>query len=484
MPTSPTWAARPPPPQGNCRDQAHLRRILAASSVLALTAFPSLVGTTAAHAAPVAAAAASAKPAESGPAVKHDASKPLRDIPGKAVGNPHKDHKDDGPEEQLPHPPLSSVPDPVVQGTATPSLAPSNNSFDGIGVGFTGPSGTFSFSGTPSDDNAAVSTTQIVQTVNTQLAVFNKSGSALYGPVNINTLFTGFGGSCESTNDGDPVVRYDRAADRWVISQFANVRSTSGPYYECVAVSQTNDATGAYYRYAFQYDSFPDYPKMSVWPDAYYTTFNMFPNNSFNGAKVCAYDRNSMLSGGAATQQCFDTSSTYGGLLGADLDSTTQPPAGEPELVLGMGTTNTSLATWKFHVDWATPANTTFTGPGSLTVANYSPLCGSTGTCIPQTGTTQQLDSLGDRMMFRLAYRNFGDHESYVVDHSVAAGTSGGVRWYELRPNAAGDPTVYQQGTYAPDSKYRWMGSIAQDKSGNIGLGFSVSSSSTHPGLH
>ncbi len=144
------------------------------------------------------------------------------------------------------------------------------------------------------------------------------------------------------------------------------------------------------------------------------------------------------------------------------------------------GTNN--LGIWKFHVDWTTPANTTFTGPTLLPVPAFTDACND-GTCIPQGGTSQQLDSLGDRLMNRLAYRNFGDHESLVVNHSVKAGTSVGIRWYELRPSA-GALTVFQQGTYAPDSNYRWMGSIAQDRDGNMGLGFSLSGPSLHPQIH
>jgi hypothetical protein len=164
------------------------------------------------------------------------------------------------------------------------------------------------------------------------------------------------------------------------------------------------------------------------------------------------------------------------------LDGATAPPAGEPELLVGLGTTSTTLAYWKFHVDWTTPANSTFTGPSTLTVAAYTTACGTSGTCIPQGSTTQQLDSLSDRVMYRLAYRNFGDHEALVVNDAVTAGSSVGVRWYELRLSA-GTPSVYQQGTYAPDTTYRWMGSIAQDKVGNIALGYSQSSSSTHPSI-
>jgi len=188
-----------------------------------------------------------------------------------------------------------------------------------------------------------------------------------------------------------------------------------------------------------------------------------------------------MLAGQPATQQLFQTGTAYGGLLPASLDGPTLPPAGSPNYVVGLGTTS-SLVTWKFHVDWTTPGNTTFSGATSLGVASYSEAC-SGGTCVPQSGTTQRLDSLADRLMYRLAYRNFGDHEALVVNHSVTAGSSTGVRWYELRISA-GNPTLFQQGTYAPDASYRWMGSIAMDKSGGIGLGFSVSSSTLHPQIH
>jgi hypothetical protein len=408
---------------------------------------------------------------DSGPAIHHDTSRPLRDYRPTHTP-PGKDHAD----VELPTP-LVGAPDPVVQTTAPAAAAPAVTSFEGIGQG------NITVSGAPPDPNAAVGPTQVVEVVNTSLAVFNKStGAFLLGPENTNTLWSGFGGTCQSTNDGDAIVRYDRAADRFVVTQFANVRSTSGPYQECVAVSTTNDATGTWHRYAFQFANFPDYPKLSVWPDAYYITYNMFnpAGTAFLGGEECAYDRAKMLVGAAATQQCFTTSTTFAAPLPADLDSVTAPPAGANNLMVTVGSTSTTLAYWKFHVDWTTTANSTFTGPSTLTVASYTTACGSTGTCVPQSGTSQQLDSLSDRLMFRLAYRNFGDHESLVVNHAVTSGSTVGVRWYELRLSG-GTPSVYQQSTYAPDSTYRWMGSIAMDKVGNMALGYSASSSSIHP---
>ena len=359
---------------------------------------------------------------------------------------------------------------------ATPGLG-----FDGVGNGFTGPQGTFTVQSAPPDTTGAIGRTQYVQWINSSFAVFNKStGAVVYGPVAGNTLFAGFGGVCETRNDGDPIVQYDKAADRWIMTQFAV--PPGGPFMQCIAVSQTSDATGGYNRYAFQYSGFNDYPKMGVWPDAYYITFNMFnaAGTAFLGAQVCAYNRAAMLAGSLATQQCKQLSSAFGGLLAADLDGSTPPPTGSPNYILNGGTNNLNL--WKFHVDWNTPANTTLTGPISIPVTAFNTACGG-GTCIPQPGTTQQLDSLADRLMYRLAYRNFGDHESLVVTHSVTAGTTAsGLRWYEIR-NPNGTPAVFQQSSYSPDTASRWMGSIAMDKLGNIAIGYNVSSSTIKPSL-
>ncbi|HEY7872619.1 MAG TPA: hypothetical protein VIC31_07865 [Rudaea sp.] len=377
-------------------------------------------------------------------------------------------------EGLLPLPPGSTTQsDGALQTSAGPTLnAPTSIlDFDGVGAGFTGPSGTFSVQYIPPDTDGAVGATQYVSIVNTDFAIFDKTtGNAVYGPVPINTLWSGFGGGCQTNNDGDAVVIYDRAANRWVISQFS-VNTT--PYLQCVAVSQTSDATLGWNLYSFSYGStlFPDYPKMGAWPDAYYETFNMFNGNT-PSANLCAYNRAAMLTGAAATQQCFQLSTAYTGVLPSDLDGSTAPPPGSPNFLINYGTNKLNL--WKFHVDWATPANSTLTGPTSITVPAFSPVCAG-GTCITQPGTTQKLDSLADRMMFRLAYRNFGSYESLVASHSVVAGSKGGVRWYELRsPN--GTPTVFQASTYAPDTTaYRWLPSIAMDQAGDIALGYSVS---------
>ena len=416
-------------------------------------------------------------------AAQHDSSPPLHLIPA-ARRQPPRLEQD---EAVLPHP--ATVPgatDTVVQSSLPTPLVPATaTNWDGVGAGFVGPQGTFAVSAAPPDTNGAVGPSHYVQVVNTDLAIFSKTGTVLYGPVPINTLWSGFGGLCQTDNDGDPTVRYDQLAGRWIISQFAvtGADGSSVPYLQCVAVSQTGDPTGAYNRYAFAYSSFPDYPKLGVWPDAYYTTFNLFNlPNTFLGGLVCAYNRTAMLNGQAASQQCFNVGTTYGGLLPADLDSANSPPTGAPNYVVALGAAANQLELWKFHVDWSTPANSTL-APYTVTTAAYVLPCsgGTGGTCVPQAGTSQQLDTLGDRLMYRLAYRNFGDHEALVVNHSVAVGASGvGIRWYEIRL-PGGTPSVYQQGTYAPDSSFRWLGSIAQDGAGNLALGFSVSSSSLNP---
>jgi hypothetical protein len=378
-----------------------------------------------------------------------------------------------GPSQQLPDSALQTTTGPLVGTT-------SGLNFLGVGVGF----GSFSDCCAPPDTNGAAGSTQFVQWVNLSFAVFNKSnGSVAYGPAAGNTLWQPLGGPCAANNSGDPIAQYDKAAGRWVMMQPV----FGSPYYICAAVSTTSDATGSWHLYAFAVPGnlFPDYPKLAVWPDAYYLSYNQFSGNSFVGAAACALDRANMLVGNTSSMLCFRQSTSVASLLPSDLDgdsgasgSTSAPPAGSPDYFMNFGTN--SLNIWQFHVDWTTPSNSTFTGPVNIPVAAFSEACGG-GACIPQSQTRQKLDSLGDRVMYRLAYRNFGTHESLVVNHSVnTASGNTGIRWYELR-SPASSPTVYQSGTWAPDSNYRWMGSIATDKAGDIALGYSVSSTSMHP---
>jgi hypothetical protein len=402
-----------------------------------------------------------------------DRSPDLRTIPPKPTPPGIKVIVPNGsiPEELQPDAPVTGQLDPVIQTWIGDAAIPSTSqNFEGISAhGYM-----------PPDTSGEAGHQHYVQVVNRKFAVFSKTGTLLYGPVNINTLWSGFGGLCETTNEGDPIVVYDQLANRWLISQFAYV--TGGAHLECIAVSTTQDPTGSYYRYSYSFPSFNDYPKIGVWPDGYYATYILRnPDWSVVTSRICAYDRSKMIAGAGAPAQCFDVGKTNIALLPADLDGVTPPPGGSPHFSMNLSTTNLNL--WKLKINWTSPANSTITGPVSIPVAAYGRACSPTRICVSQPGVTQKLDSFSDRLMFRLSYRNFGSHQSLVVNHSVEAGGGiSGVRWYEIR-NPNGTPVAYQQGTYSPDSNHRWMGSAASDLNGNIGLGYSISGNQVHPGI-
>ncbi len=396
------------------------------------------------------------------------------------------------------------APDSVLQGSAeTPlsSTLSTNSGLNilGVGNGFPG----YSPQAVVPDSNVAVGTTQFVQFVNRSFAVFDKStGAVVLGPKTGATLWQAIGAPCyiSGTTYSDEIVQFDKIAGVWVMMMPA----WTAPNSLCVAVSTSADAANTtWHLYVFPTpgDLTDDYPKLTVWPDAYYVSYNQGDDGAFEGAAACALDRSAMLTGAdAPAMQCFtNTPTSYGVLLPADLDGATAPPAGEPEYFLNFDGNDQSLDLWQFHVDWTTPANSWFgssstdPSPTNIPVAKFTEACGetvaelnyTTGACVPQAGTTQKLDSYGDRLMYRLAYRNFGTYESLVVNHTVTLGTNGsqtGVRWYELQNPGTGF-VVNQQGTYAPDASYRWMGSIAMDGAGDIALGYSVSSATMSPSI-
>ncbi len=362
--------------------------------------------------------------------------------------------------------------DPVVQRSARiRQAAISQLNFDGL---------TAAPGQVVPDTNGAVGTTQYFQLVNTSLQIFDKiTGSSIYGPVDVSTMWTGFS-PCNTTDDNDVAVEFDQIANVWVVEQ--PVTPVNGPRYQCIAVSTTSDATGNYYRYVFPLPpNFPDGPKIGVWPDAYYLTVNEQVEAVYGplGSYVCALDRANMLAGNQATAQCFQLGPSYHGLLPADLTGSVLPPTGAPNYLLNLGANSLNL--WLFHVDWTNPSNTTLAGPTNIPVASYGMGCNASSACAPQLGTSQLLDVNGTRLMFRLGYRHFADgHESLVATHSV--NTPSAVRWYEIQ-NPGGAPILFQQGTFAPDSNYRWMGSIGIDQMGDIALGYSVSSATMYPAI-
>jgi len=435
--------------------------------------------------------------------------------------------------QSLANAPPSGGVEQTTQGSGPPPTLVA--SFDGLGVGLQGPHGRWE-GRNPSDNSLAVGRDYVFQIVNTRMAVFKKSGEIVYGPVPTNTVFKGFGGACEAHNNGDAVVRYDQLADRWLIVMPIFTRSPArpdqppewkasehayvspagiaeqpgpaaplfvppvvppgppdttprvrpprppeekGPYSMCYAISTSPDPLGSYYRYEFLRPLFPDYPRPAVWPDGYYVPTST--GDEVIQKHTCAVQRDRMLRGEPAMEQCMIVDGVNF-LNNADLDGQTLPPSGAPNPVLAAGGTqlrgdfdDDGIYAWNLYVDWADPTKTHLTGPQKISVAPYHYLCdGQLTTCVRQPATDQHLDAQGDKLMARVVYRNVNGRESVVAVHSVAtAAFGGGVRWYELTVQADRSLHLRQQGTYAPDASYRWMGSPAIDHQGNIGIGYS-----------
>ncbi len=377
------------------------------------------------------------------------------------------------------------------------NAVPLVESFDGLGEGFAGPQGTAT-TRNPSDNSMAVGPDHIVQIVNSRMAVYTKKGSrydstgqVLYGPVITNTIFAGFGGQCEQRTSGDAVVRYDQLANRWlyVLPIFRRPPDDpQGPYSMCYAVSKGADPLGPYYRYEFKRPLFPDYPRPAIWPDGYYVPTSVGDN--VIQKQACVADRNKMLQGLPATEQCVLLDGVNF-LNNADIDGQALPPVGAPNIMIASGGTqlhdsfsDDGLYVYKFHVDWLDPSKTAVSPVRKITVAPYNYLCnGQLTKCVSQPGTDIHLDAQGDKLMQRLVYRRIGHDEWIAGLHSVdTKGGGGGVRWYELKLDKKREPQLYQQGTYAPDGFYRWMPSIGIDRKGDIGIGYSFGGDPNFPG--
>lgn len=419
-------------------------------------------------------------------------------------------------DESKDKPDDSAPPASVQTETFAPLAATRGTNFEGPGMGLAG----FSLTGAPPDTTMAVGPNHIVAWVNSQYAVFNKSGAVLLGPINGNALFTGTGTLCETTNRGDPILQYDRFADRWILSQFAfNVTAgaPSAPYMQCIAVSTTNNPTGTYYRYAINFgsttpDGFNDYGKLGVWNDAYYTAYNIFggtPSGANTGVALCASDRTKMLAGdNTATTLCAPTASYASGasFLPADIDGTQLPTdTTRGGVFMRVSTGTGQLRYLRLKPNFVASTATLTDGFGGATgsfvfVAPSAPLLpcnGTGGTCVPQPGTTTKLDTLGNRLMYRLVYRNRGGVDSLIVTRSVDPDGVGvqnaQVAWYEIR-NPLADPAdvvvanrpfLFQNSIYNPTTTSdRWMSSMAMDKFGNMLMGYSISNAiATKPSI-
>ncbi|MGH7489591.1 MAG: hypothetical protein ACREMY_28920, partial [bacterium] len=337
----------------------------------------------------------------------------------------------------------------------------------------------------------AVGDTQIVQWVNVSFTVCQKTSPFTCGPAILgSTLWAGLPGSpsCKTHNNGDPIAQWDVKAHRWLLTQ--NVFAS--PYAVCVAISTTSDANGTYFLYQFPVpgNGFPDYPKWGVWPTDYGQAVNNFgPGGAtFLGPQVCVYNRKKMLAGDQTAEQiCHQYSNTEDSLLPADQDGA-NPPAGQDHFFIGSvgDVDNAHLSLYSAHInnlnDWSQGA--TFTGDGNsqlISIASFNPACGTYGgACVPQKGITDLLDSLGGRLMYRVADWNERRGQHWLTNFDVAASNGqNGVRWMEFiakeRKVSVNQIKVHQQGTYAPDGNWRWMGSVAMDKRRNILVGYSES---------
>ncbi|MGI8588658.1 MAG: S-layer homology domain-containing protein [Chloroflexia bacterium] len=325
----------------------------------------------------------------------------------------------------------------------------------------------------PPDPTLAVGPSQILQMVNGAFTIWDKQGTLLFGPARPATVWQGFGGACENVSDTtDSVALYDQLADRWVMAELVD----QAPYIECLALSATGDPRGAWLRYAFVLNAtdLPDYPKLAVWTDGYYLSANLPA-----GAQPFVFDRTRMLAGQGATMQTLP-GGNHQQMLPASLAGPLAPPDGSPAFFLE---SDAAMHLHRMHVDWTQPSLTTFVDAGPLNPAPFTILCPTTFDCVPQRGTQQKLEGLGGWLMQPLVYRRLADREELAATMSVdTGGGHAGVRWYEIW-NPAGQPTLHQQGTYAPDSDNRWMASLGVDHDGNIAMGYTVSGPSTWPAL-
>jgi hypothetical protein len=344
----------------------------------------------------------------------------------------------------------------------------------------------------PPDTNGAVGPNHYVQTVNLVWGVWDKSGTKLFGPAKMSTIFAAAptGTPCDTTNPGDPIALYDSGADRWILSQFGfTSTATLVQKYECIAVSKgPNPITSGWWTYAIPApgDQFNDYPKLSVWPDAYYYTARMFPGSQPFFLSVYALERPAMLAGRPARYVRFDLPGIYDSPLATNWRGEA-PPAGTPALIALADDVTDSIITWQFKVNWDDPASSTLSPEYPVAVAPFAEACPGTRDCIPFTGaiSTTLLDDLSPRLMFNMEYRRVGSTESVWANQTITESGRTVVRWYELRYDRSGSvitPTVYQQGTYAPaDGIWRWMASLAADKDNNMAIGWSASAPNIDP---
>ncbi|WP_300615116.1 hypothetical protein [Dokdonella sp.] len=435
-------------------------------------------------------------------AVRHDTSAPLRDI---LATLPPEPARGDEEAEGVPVPnillkpvnrPSSLVPDyGAIQSRSINAPAPAVNlSFDAIN------SLTSGCGCLPPDTNGDVSDQHYIQWVNSSYQIFDKTSGTPH-PLTLtpklgNSFFTGFGGKCETTNSGDPIALWDARAQRWVMSQFV----TSSPFAQCVAVSTSADPLGSYYRYEFNFPIFGDYPKMGVWTDesgsqdAYLLiTHDFNAASAFQGSSLIALERDKMLAGQPAAMLRYAGHDAYG-VQPINLSGQLAAPANACPSFVHFDSDTADYLFWDLCLNWTNPSSSTITPAGSpirIAAKPFAPYYDN----VPQQGTANGLNSFGSNLMYRATGRAFPADAptrlSLVVNHTVQGATQqAGIRWVHFDLSDHGTPAatptaldkkIVDQGVYAPDDKNRWMGGIAIDQSGNIGVGYSHSSSTSRP---
>ena len=382
---------------------------------------------------------------------------------------------------------------------ATPNFSVGLN-FLGVGDGFPG----YTVTGPRPETNIGVGDTQIVEWAFSSYAVFDKStGATLAGPIDRSTLFQSLGGVCSTNNSLGNIAQWDKLAHRWVLAG----NTGAEPYTTCVAVSTSADATGTYYLYQYpQGDPPPNFITWGIWGNAYYKSQEEGDNVTDVGARLCAYNRAKMLVGDASAEEiCFQMSQQDEGIQPADVDSNVAPPSGQDELFATIWD-NSHFSVYSLHPDFANPANSFVTGnQGSqlIAVPAFTPGCNGQyyGFCVPQKDTHNLLEFRGGGFGYRIAYWDdtppSGVRASppiplprqhwYITSDVLASNGSDEPRWYEFTAPQRSTPvtgiTLFQAGTYAPDSNYRWNSSISRDKTYNILLGYNVSNTDMYPSI-
>lgn len=342
----------------------------------------------------------------------------------------------------------------------------------------------------PTDPTGAVGPNHYVNAWNSAFAIHDKQGNLLSPPADLESL----GGEFTNEDLGDPIVVYDQFADRFLITQFSD-----SPNSLLVAISQGPDPLNdGWYTYRFRTGTFPDYPKFFVWSDGYYVTTNQDPEDEDIHEVVFVLEREKMLQGEEARHVGFPlpgvkVNGFYSPAAFNAVGDEMPPPGNSPILYFQddawLGVNEDYLKIWLVNVDWNDLANSTISesqelGPSEGVTPFHSTFDGGSFRNLSQPGGAPDVDALQGAVMYPTSYRRFDTHNSvvfnFVVDVDPSLVEHAGIRWYELRQDAAGGPwNVYQEGTYAPDLNDRWCGSIGIDKHGNIGMGFTVVNDNT-----